>query len=177
MKGNSGVTILELVVAGAVTTVFIFFLSGVYFSALNLSMEVQAGSHADRNAQVVLMHMQKHVILAASHFKISKTADTRRVAFMTYNGYDFASGPTRKNEYVFDNNEQQLTYLLDDVPQDVFNHVGHCYFQTSVNDGTVLQVQVVALDDNGGPSGELGAYIQAGLTASPSVYTVPEVQL
>lgn len=142
MRTNSGLTLLEVLIAISLLVLVIFAGSGIYLSGMNLSADAQYSAQAHRNAQVVMMHIEKTVRQSASEFDIRDGGN--RVIFNTYR-----SG---QSDYVFSNETDLITYTPDiSHPGDhtvVFNHISNCTFNIIPHDGVVLNVMVEAFDNN-----------------------------
>lgn len=174
-KTCNGVTLLELLIAISLLTLIIFAGSGIYLSGMNISLDAQYSTQAHRNAQMVMMHIEKFVHNAASSFTINNNNNSgdKTLQFKSYNidlaNPDFSSPPSMLIQYSFDADLHQITFNSGNNSM-VFNHINDCSFETSANDGVVLKVIVKAEDNKGENVYTLTEHIEAGLTASPSMY-------
>lgn len=177
-KSSSGVTLLELLVAMSLLVLVIFAGSGIYLSGISLSVDAQSSAQAHRNAQIVLMHIEKYVVNCATEFSIKDGNKTLEFGIYNLSSPNFASPPIIKSQYKFDATSKTVTFTPDiftpNVNTMIFSHVNDCVFTGIAGDTLVLNVSIKA--DNNKNDGkdiyELRSNISAGLTASPNVYTI-----
>lgn len=172
-KNNSGVTLLELLIAMFLIVLIIFTGSGIYLSGMNLSAAAQASAQAYRNAQVALMHMQKYIPNCATNFSIS--ADKKTVAFKTYNidSPNFSNGPTITVRYQFSN--KTITFTPDMSAPDntlTFSCINNCTFEPVSGDTSMLKITIKGEDSDGENLYEIQTIVSAGLSSAPNVYTM-----
>jgi type II secretory pathway pseudopilin PulG len=177
LKSNSGVTLLELLVAMSLMVLVIFAGSGVYLSGMNLSVDAQSSAQSHRNAQIVLMHIEKYVANCATGFSLLDSNKTLEFGVYNPSAPNFASSPIIKSQYKFDDSTKTVTFTPDmstpSVNTMIFSHVNDCVF-TATGDSSVLKVSVKAENNknDGKDIYELQSNVSAGLTASPNVYTI-----
>lgn len=174
---NKGVTLLELLLAISMLPMILFAVGGFYLSSLSIYESTKDYAEAHMDAQVVLMHIEKHIREAGSQFEIVDGPDSgdQTISFRIYDGS--LDIPTVTSQYIFDSNEGQVIYIPDTSGSDriiVGDHITDCSFSTESTDGIVLHIDVTATDSNDNPdtSCTLSTYVEAWMTASPSVYTV-----
>lgn len=169
MRNNSGVTLLEILIAMSLLMLILFAGGGIYISGMNLSLDAQYSTQAYRNAQLVMMHIEKNVRDAASSFTIGDNG--RALEFNSYNidQPDFSQAPLVTREYTFNTNSKQITFTSggDNI---TFNNINNCRFEKFRNDGVVLKVTIEATDNRGSNTYTLSQCIEARFTASPSVF-------
>lgn len=171
MKNNNGVTLLELILAISMLTLILFAGSSIYLSGMNLSADARYSTQAHRNAQIVIMHIEKYVRDAASEFIISP--DQKTLNFKTYNidSPDFSHAPSIIIQYAFNPVNKQMIFTSGD-DEVIFEHINDCLFNIGQNDGVVLEV-TIWVDDNinsGKNIYRLNTHMEACVTASPAVY-------
>lgn len=170
MKNNSGVTLLEILIAISILTLVLFAGSGIYISGMNLSLNAQRMAQAYRNAQVAMMHIEKNVRDAGSNFDILDGGSTLR--FDVYTG-----GPMIRREYRLEGtplNRMRFTDSSRPTEIVIFGHIANCNFDITPTDGVILNVRIDAFD-NGNRAENiyvLDTSIEAEFTASPSMYIV-----
>lgn len=172
MKYNNGVTLIELLISMSLLTLIVFSGSSIYLSGMNMSVDAQYSAQANMNAQLVMMHFEKYVRVAATEFDIP---NDNTLIFKTYNINfpDFSNDPLVKVKYLFE--DDSITFTSEEkgnVETFVFKNIHDCKFETFANDGVVLKVTLETMDNNDTNISKLTSYIKAELTASPSVYTV-----
>lgn len=169
MRNNSGVTLLEILMAMSLLMLILFAGGGIYISGMNLSLNAQYSTQAYRNAQLVMMHIEKNVRDAASSFTIGGNGGT--LEFKTYNidQPDFSHAPLVTRRYTFNTNSEQITFTSGGNSI-AFNNIHDCRFEKFQNDGVVLRVTVEATDNRGSNTYKLSQCIEARFTASPSVF-------
>lgn len=180
MKSNKGVTLLELLIAISLLLLVIMGGSSIYLSGMNLSMGTQGYAQAQRNADIVLLHIDKYARHAASEFYIDKSG--YKVRFLVYDSNNLDSAPETISQYEFLTDQGQVIYTPDTSSPNTFtvisDHIVNCSFSVvhKETDGIVLYIEVTATDNKGdlNNSYTLRRTVEATLTASPGVYTIPE---
>ena len=176
LKNNSGVTLLELLIGISMMTMVIFAGSSMYLSGMSLSVDAQESAQAHRNAQILLMHIEKYVQDAATNFKVLDAGNNvvtlgTKVVFKTYNAAspDFSNPPSISKQYTFNTTAKTVTYSSGSETI-IFRHISGCTFEANE---LGLKINITALNnkDNNASSYELKSNISAGLTAYPNVYS------
>lgn len=162
MKTNNGLTLIEILIGMLVMTSIILAGSSIYLSGMNLSVDAQYSAQAHRNAQIVMMHIEKNAREAGSVFTVSTSPMS-----VTFNAYRSSI----QSRYSFSGNT--ITYIPNTVipaVNTVFNHIQSCSFAPHIDTGgVVLDVTITALDNNDTSSGNtcrLETSIEAAYSAA-----------
>lgn len=143
MKGNRGVTLLEILLAISLLTLIIIAGGGICLSGMNLSVDAQYSAQAHRNAQIAMMHIEKNARKSASEFEIMDSGRT-----VTFNAYR----SLMRSRYAFSDDLDSITYIPDILNPTmntiVFNHISSCDFNITPGDGVILDVAIEAFDNN-----------------------------
>lgn len=185
IKSNKGVTLVELMIAITIGMTLVMSTgSGIYLSGVNLIDSTVKSTQAYRNAQIVLMHIGKNVSEAGGRFNIVDNVDLDDdgvndmvLHYRRYSGSaDIYQEPTLLSRYMYFSDGKWLEFTpdVDNFPTDqvIFNHIADCNFSITPTDGVVLNVTIIALDNNDNPSSAytLNTHIEATATASPAVF-------
>lgn len=122
MKKNKGITLLELLIAGALLFVIIGSLGGIYVSGWNFFREAQYHTQAQQNAMVAVMHMGKQLRGAGIYIvplMIIIPGDPIPNTTLLFRVYehstlaDLQAGPNITSRYTYDRDAHQLIYEPD----------------------------------------------------------------
>lgn len=176
IRRADGVTLLELIIAMALTVLVMSAASGMYLSGNNIAKETINSAQAHRNAQIVLMHMQKNICGAATEFIIEENIDLdgidgkndKALNFRQY-GADIYGDPSVMCRYEFIKSSREIIFMHGVNATIVGRHIEDCIF---TKDGVMLSLEIAALDNNDKQSTEytLNTWVEATGRASDAVF-------
>lgn len=173
MKINSGVTLLELLIAISLLTLVIFSASSIYLSSSNIYASASGWAKAQSNAQIPMMHIKKYSKDCASNFKIMDNGivsdNGNAVEFRVY-GNVADPQPTITRRYEFTNGEIRYRWAVGVGEVVIGKNIRNCVFRIADADGYLLGVEITAEDNNGDNPYTLTSNISAGSASIPCVF-------
>lgn len=171
MKNNkSFFSLIELFIATSLLALIILAGSGIYLSGWLMSRDAQFMMQAQRNAMGPMAHMEKKMREGANSF----SGGTKPGVDVYGSPPDFSQPPTIERVYIYDQNQQTITYTPSSyaVPQQTFI-IGRniqSFNCTTAHSDTILNVTITATDNNGQNPYTLTSSIRATYTSVPPVY-------
>ena len=176
IRRKDGVTLLELIIAMALSVLVMSAASAMYLSGNNIAKETINSAQAPRNAQIVLMHMQKNICNAATEFNIENNIDLdgidgnndKALNYRQY-GADPYGDPSVMCRYEFIKSSREIVFMHGANNTVVGRHIEDCIF---TEDGVMLSVGIAALDNNDNPASAytLNTWVEATGRASDAVF-------
>jgi type II secretory pathway pseudopilin PulG len=170
-NNNKGITLLELLIAMAITTFIMIAGGGIYVSGMRMSANTVKGSDVQTALQKVMIHIEQNAKVSASNYKITNNGET--VEFLVYDPVNpnFSAGPTIRRKYEFINNS--IKYTPDTAQISSFeilaDNVKKCFFARVVHDER-MKVIVEATDKRNENFYALDLTVEAKMTSIPAVY-------
>jgi len=162
LRKNDGLSLLDLLAAMVITVIILGLASSLFLSGTTLSGEILESAQAYRNAQIVIMHLDKNTRNAASKFTIDDDTSLIGLGWAEYLEYgvysspltsgELISGPAITSRYEFVANS--IIYFPDKSDPSTYttvsSHINSCgfSFNATTGDNIVVEIKIETLDNN-----------------------------
>lgn len=187
MKANKGVSLLEVLVATTVLTMILLAAGAFFLSSLNICADTQDYSTVQRNAQIIVMHMEKYISQSVTDFAENESSTIKTLEFKIYN--TTASGfldnaPSYKCIYLYDIDEEILVFNVadenngnapvGDMHYEFTGKIKEVDYSWALNDGVLVNIEITAAGNNGDDEiiCKVTTAIEARLASSPAFYRI-----
>ena len=175
MKNNIAFTLLELLMAMSLLVLVVMAGTCLFLNSTKMFQQASDSAKAQRNAQIVLMHMERYIKSSATALKISNNNKT--LAFKTYAAdlSDFSSSVFEDNKYEFVANKDTggIVFTSGEATI-VFNNIKDCSFELPEDDWPLLNINIAAMSDRGTSTYCLSSQVGAEYSAAPGIYLVDD---
>ena len=175
MKNNIAFTLLELLMAMSLLVLVVMAGTCLFLNSTKMFQQASDSAKAQRNAQIVLMHMERYIKSSATVLKISNNSKT--LAFKSYavDSPDFSSNPIEEKKYEFVANKDtgEIVFTSGEDTR-VFGNIKDCSFEIPEDDWPLLKINIAAMNDRGTSAYCLSTQVGSEYSAAPGIYLVDE---